>query len=89
MKKVAALTLLTLFFLCVSILVFSAAPPASAHDEGMYTTTAKEASDANMGSDDQEAERAVKDFVRHVKEHRARDHERRRSKRLPQRLEKQ
>ncbi len=67
MKKVAALTL---FFFCVFILVFSAARPASAHE--MYRTTAKEASDANMGSDDQEAQRAVKDFVQHVKEHRAR-----------------
>ncbi len=67
MKKVAAPAL---FFLCVFILVFSAAPPASTHE--MYGTTAKEASDANMGSDDQEAERAVKDFVLHVKEHRAR-----------------
>ena len=67
MKKVTALTL---FFLCVFILVFSAAPPASAHET--YRTTAKQASDANMGSDDQEAERAVKDFVLHVKEHRAR-----------------
>lgn len=67
MKKVAALTL---FFFCVFILVFSAARPASAHE--MYRTTAKEASDANMGSDDQEAQRAVKDFVLHVKEHRAR-----------------
>ena len=67
MKKVAALTL---FFLCVFILVFSAAPPAFAHE--MHRTTAKQASDANMGSDDQEAERAVKDFVLHVKEHRAR-----------------
>ena len=67
MKKVAALTL---FFFCV--IVFSATLPASAHDEGMYTTTAKEASDANMGSDDQKAERLMKDFVLHVKEHRAR-----------------
>ncbi|MXW21900.1 MAG: hypothetical protein F4X55_07315 [Candidatus Dadabacteria bacterium] len=64
MKKFPALTL---FFFCV--IVFSAAPPASAHDEGMYTTTAEEASDANMGNDDREAERAVKDFVLHVKEH--------------------
>ena len=67
MKKVAALTL---FFFCV--IVFSATLPASAHDEGMHTTTAKEANDANMGSDDQEAERLMKDFVLHVKEHRAR-----------------
>jgi hypothetical protein len=67
MKKVAALTL---FFFCVFMLVFSAAQPVSAHE--MYRTTAKEASDANMGSDDQEAEGAVKDFVLHVKEHRAR-----------------
>lgn len=65
MKKFPAVTL---FFFCV--IVFSAALPASAHE--MYRTTAKEASDANMGSDDREAERAVKDFVLHVKEHRAR-----------------
>ena len=65
MKKVAALAL---FFFCV--IVFSATLPASAHE--MYTTTAKEASDANMGSDDREAERAMRDFVLHVKEHRAR-----------------
>ena len=65
MKKFPAAIL---FFFC--IFVFSAALPASAHE--MHRTTAKEASDANMGSDDREAERAVKDFVSHVKEHRAR-----------------
>lgn len=64
MKKVVALAL---FFFCV--IVFSATPPASADE--IYTTTAREASDANMGSDDQEAERAMRDFVLHVKEHRA------------------
>ena len=58
MKKVAAFTL---FFFCV--IVFSAALPASAHE--MYRTTAKEASEMNT-------EGAVRDFVLHVKEHRAR-----------------
>ncbi len=64
MKKIATGTL---FFFCM--IVFTATQPAFAHE--MYTTTAKEASDANMGSDDQEAERAMKDFLLHVKEHRA------------------
>lgn len=63
MKKVAALTL---FFFC--IIVFSAVSPASAHET--HKTTAEEASDANMGSDSQKAERAMKDFLRHLKEHR-------------------
>ena len=63
MKKGAALTL---FFFC--IIVFSAVPPASAHET--YKTTAEEASDANTGSDSQKAERAMKDFLLHLKEHR-------------------
>ncbi len=64
MKKVAAAAL---FFFCM--FVFATTPPAFTHE--MYTTTAKEVSDANMGSDDREAERAMKDFLLHVKEHRA------------------
>ncbi len=66
MKKVAAVTL---FFFCM--LVFATTPPAFTHET--YKTTAEEASDANMGGDDQEAERAMKDFLLHVKEHQHRE----------------
>ena len=54
MKKVTALTL---FFFCV--IVFSAIPPASAHER----TTAQQASE-------RDTEAAMRDFVLHVKEHR-------------------
>ena len=55
MKKVAAITL---FFFC--IIVFSAAPPALAHDGA----TAREASAGDMEK--------MKDFLLHLKRHRAR-----------------
>lgn len=63
MKKAVAVAL---FFFCM--IVFSDALSVFAHE--MYTKTAEEASDANMGSDDQEAEKTMKDFLLHVKEHR-------------------